>query len=63
MSDRSVKRKTTKQIKKIVEKAKQDMSDWVSKQGGLVTDRDMEVWQQGYIYGLNRGAGKNDSND
>ena len=57
MSDRWEKRKHDNEIKKIVGKAKQDMIDWLSKQDGLTTERDMKVWQEGYLYGINRGAG------
>ena len=58
MSDRTNKRKQKQGIKKIIIKAKKDMADWVATQNGMVSERDMQVWQQGYMYGLNRGAGE-----
>ena len=60
MSDRWEKRKYKNEVKQVIVKAKQDMADWINEQGGLVTERDMKVWQEGYIYGINRGAGNKD---
>lgn len=60
MSDRWEKRKSSSEVKRIVSKAKQDMADWLSSQDDLPTERDMKVWQEGYLYGLNRGTGNKD---
>ena len=43
------------ELNKIMKKAKKDMADWISTLPYTPSKGEMEVWQSGYVYGLNRG--------
>ena len=60
MSDRRQKRKYDAETASIIRKAKKDMSDWIAGLGYAPSEHDLKVWQAGYIYGINRGAGNRD---
>lgn len=57
MSDRWEKRKHDAEIRSIVKKAKKDMESWLQEIDFVPSEWEIKVWQSGYIYGLNRGAG------
>ena len=57
MSDRWQKRKYDAETAAIIRKAKKDMSDWISTLGYVPDERELRIWQAGYVYGINRGAG------
>lgn len=63
MSDRWEKRKHNKEIANIIKKAKQDMASWLSELDETPSEKEISVWQSGYLYGINRGTGRaeNDS--
>lgn len=63
MSDRWEKRKHDKEIGKLIKKAKQDMASWLSELDEIPSERDISVWQSGYIYGINRGAGRSENDN
>jgi len=53
-------RRYDKETAATIRKAKQDMEDWMSGLQSPPGEHDLKVWQAGYIYGLNRGAGNKD---
>jgi hypothetical protein len=63
MSDRWEKRKHDKEIDKLIKKAKQDMADWYATLDDFPTEEEVKVWQSGYIYGINRGAGRSENDN
>ena len=60
MSDRWEKRKHEAEIKSIVKKAKQDMTDWVQDLGKMPSSEELLAWQAGYLSGINRATGQID---
>lgn len=60
MSDRMQKRKYDAETAAIIRKAKKDMSDWIGTLGYVPDERELRIWQAGYIYGINRGLGTKD---
>lgn len=63
MSDRWEKRKHNKEIDGIIKKAKQDMASWLSELDEVPSENEINIWQSGYIYGLNRGTGRATENN
>jgi hypothetical protein len=57
MGDRWERRKHDAETAAIIRKAKKDMSDWIDTLDYMPDERDLRIWQSGYIYGINRGAG------
>lgn len=50
---RAERRKTEKQIKNILEKAKQDMRKYVASLSYIPTENELKAWQHGYVAGIN----------
>ena len=57
MGDRWERRKHNAETAAIIKKAKKDMSDWLLTLDYVPDEKDLRIWQAGYIYGINRGAG------
>ena len=52
--NREERRKWEREQARIVEKAKQDMQEYISKAGRETTEGELLAWQQGYVAGINR---------
>lgn len=52
--NREERRKWEREQSRIVDKAKQDMQEYISKAGRETTEGELLAWQQGYLAGINR---------
>jgi hypothetical protein len=58
--DRKERRDNKKMFNTLIRKAKQDMAEWILKIDRMPSQAEVLAFQEGYIYGMNRGA--NDEN-
>jgi hypothetical protein len=48
------KRKAVRETKKLVEKAKKAMADWMTGLAEVPTEKEVRAWQAGYVAGINQ---------
>lgn len=53
MSDRWERRKSEKEMQKLVKKAKQDMITWMETLTYVPSEEEVRAWQAGYLSGIN----------
>lgn len=53
MSDRWERRKSEKEMQKLVKKAKQDMIAWMETLTYVPSEEEVRAWQAGYLSGIN----------
>jgi hypothetical protein len=54
--DRKERRDNKKMFNILIRKAKQDMAKWILKIDRMPSQEEVLAFQEGYIYGMNRGA-------
>lgn len=52
--NRAEKRKEERALKTIVDKAKEDMADFIAEWPKVPTEIELMIWQRGYLAGINR---------